>query len=144
MKLLIGCSFCYAALAWGIIQLFPKQVCFIFVGKGTLLDYSAQMLRIYMKCSLLMGIQNACQQSFLAIGNAKVSLFLAVLRKIILILPLILLMPRLFPADPVSAIFAAEPIADVIAVSTTATMFFFYFRKAMAELEKKRANMQAQ
>ena len=143
VKLLICCSFCYATLAWGIIQMFPKQVCSIFVGKGTLLDYSAQMLTIYMKCSLLMGIQNACQQSFLSIGNAKISLFLAVLRKIILIMPLILLMPRLFPADPVSAIFAAEPIADVIAVSTTATMFFFYFRKAMAELEKKRANMQA-
>ena len=72
---------------------------------------------------------------FIALGNAKTSLFLAVLRKIILLIPLIYILPNFF-ADKAFAVFLAEPIADFLAVATTATMFFFQFRRAMAELEQ--------
>ena len=82
----------------------------------------------------LFGIQVACQQTFMALGNAKTSLFLAILRKIILLVPLIYILPNFF-ADKAFAVFLAEPVADALAVTTTAIMFWFQFRTAMADLE---------
>ena len=82
----------------------------------------------------IFGIQIACQQTFVALGNAKTSLFLAVLRKIILLIPLIYLLPALL-ADKAFAVFLAEPVADFLAVCTTATLFYHQFRHSMAELE---------
>ena len=90
-------------------------------------------MRIYMGVSVVFGVQIACQQTFIAIGNAKTSLFLAVLRKIILLIPLIYIMPMLLP-DPVTAVFSAEPVADAIAVATTAVLFAVQFRRAMKRL----------
>ena len=72
----------------------------------------------------------------MALGNAKISLFLAVLRKIILLIPLIYILPNFF-ADKAFAVFLAEPVADVLAVCTTATMFAIQFKKSMGELEEK-------
>ena len=83
-----------------------------------------------MAMSLIFGIQIACQQTFIALGNAKTSLFLAVLRKIILLIPLIFTLPMFFE-DKTMAVFMAEPVADTIAVATTATMFLIQFRKLM-------------
>ena len=83
----------------------------------------------------IFGIQIACQQTFIALGNAKTSLFLAALRKIILLIPLIYILPHFF-ADKVFAVFLAEPVADFLAVCTTAAMFAVQFKKSMAELEK--------
>ena len=94
-------------------------------------DYKA--LRIYMGVICLFGIQIACQQTFVSLGNAPVSLFLAILRKIILLIPLIYIVP-LFMEDKCSAIFLAEPIADFIAVSTTATIFIIVFKKSMKKI----------
>lgn len=89
-----------------------------------------------MAVSIIFGLQIGCQQTFVAIGNAKVSLFLAVLRKIILLIPLIFLLPNFFE-DKAMAVFLAEPVADVIAVTTTVCMFTFQFRKTMKELNAK-------
>ena len=86
----------------------------------------------------IFGIQTACQQTFVALGNAKISLFLAILRKIILLIPLIYILPNFF-ADKCFAVFLAEPVADFLAVCTTATMFAIHFRKSMAALEEKSA-----
>ena len=83
----------------------------------------------------IFGVQIACQQTFIALGNAKTSLFLAVLRKIILLIPLIFILPHFF-TNKVFAVFLAEPLADVLAVCTTAAMFAVQFKKSMAELEK--------
>ena len=77
-----------------------------------------------------MGAQNACQQSFIALGNAKVSTFLAIFRKIILLIPLIYILSHFF-TDKVFAVFLAEPVADAVAVATTCTMFSIEFRKLM-------------
>ena len=89
-----------------------------------------------MAVSIIFGLQIGCQQTFVAIGNAKVSLFLAVLRKIILLIPLIFLLPNFFEYKAM-AVFLAEPVADVIAVKTTVCMFTFQFRKTMKELNAK-------
>ena len=99
------------------------------------MDYGAWALRIYMGATGIFGNQIACQQTFIALGNAKASLFLAELRKIILLIPLIYILPNFF-ADKAFAVFLAEPIADFLAVMSTATLFFFQFRKAMQSLEK--------
>ena len=73
-------------------------------------------------------MQLACQQTFIALGNAKTSVFLALLRKVILLIPLIYILPY-FLADKVFAVFLAEPVADFIAVSTTATLFYRQYKK---------------
>ena len=127
----------YSLSLWALVQLFPGAFVRLFNSDGELVRYGAWALRVYMGATGIFGIQVACQQTFIALGNAKASLFLAVLRKIILLVPLIYLLP-LFFTDKVFAVFLAEPIADLLAVITTATLFRFQFRRAMAELEEGR------
>ena len=124
----------YSMTLWALVQLFPQVFGLIFNNKPELVEYAVWALRIYMGTSGLFGIQIACQQTFVALGNAKTSLFLAVLRKIILLIPLIYILPNFF-ADKAFAVFLAEPVADFLAVATTATMFATQFRRSMAELE---------
>lgn len=124
----------YSTALWLLVQLFPRTFVQIFNNNPELVDYAAWALRIYMGAACLLGIQNACQQTFVALGNAKTSLFLAVLRKIILLIPLIYILPNFF-AGKAFAVFLAEPAADFLAVSTTASMFAVQFRRGMEELE---------
>ncbi len=135
-QILLKCSLGYSTMLWLVIMLFPRQVSMLFAGDAAFLDYTAWALRIYMAVGCLMGIQIACQQTFIAIGNAKTSLFLAIYRKILLLIPLIYLLPHLFEKKDM-AVFLAEPVADVIAVSTTALLFVWQFQKAIKRLEGK-------
>ena len=132
--ILLKSSVIYTTALWLIVMLFPRQVAMLFAGDGAFLDYTAWALRIYMALSLLMGVQLACQQTFIAIGNAKTSLFLAIYRKIILLIPLIYILPRFFEKKDM-AVFLAEPVADFVAVTTTAILFAWQFKKAMKQLE---------
>jgi len=124
----------YSAVLWAAVQLFPRVFVQIFNNTPELVDYAAWALRIYMGTTCLFGVQIACQQTFVALGNAKTSLFLAVLRKIILLIPLIYILPN-FCADKTFAVFLAEPAADFLAVTATASMFAVQFKRSMAELE---------
>jgi len=132
--ILLKSSVIYTTALWLIVMLFPRQVAMLFAWEGAFLDYTAWALRIYMALSLLMGIQLACQQTFIAIGNAKTSLFLAIYRKIILLIPLIYILPNFFEKKDM-AVFLAEPVADFVAVTTTAILFAWQFKKAMKQLE---------
>ena len=134
--ILLKSSVIYTTALWLIVMLFPRQVAMLFAGDGAFLDYTAWALRIYMALSLLMGVQLACQQTFIAIGNAKTSLFLAIYRKIILLIPLIYILPRFFEKKDM-AVFLAEPVADIVAVTTTAILFAWQFQKAMKQLENE-------
>lgn len=136
--LLIACV-TYSLTLWVLVQLFPQMFALMFTSNQELVDYAAWALRIYMAATGIFGVQIACQQTFVALGNAKTSLFLAALRKIILLIPLIYILPHFF-ADKSFAVFLAEPVADVLAVCTTATMFFFQFRRSMAALEAPKAD----
>ena len=127
----------YSLVLWALVQLFPKLFILIFNNDPTLVDYAAWALRIYMGATGIFGIQIACQQTFVALGNAKSSLFLAILRKIILLIPLIYILPHFF-ADKSFAVFLAEPVADFLAVVTTSCMFFTQFKKCMADLERSK------
>ena len=125
----------YTFVLWGVVQLFPQAVARAFSSDEELIAYTARTLRIYMAVACVFGAQIACQQTFVAIGKAGISFFLAVLRKIILLLPLIYIMPAIFSSDPATAIYAAEPVADFLAVATTVTCFIVFFGRAMKKLE---------
>ena len=132
--LLLRVSMIYSTALWALIQLFPQIFAGMFTPDAELLAFSARALRIYCGVLLIFGIQVACQMTFVSIGNAKSSILVACMRKIVLLLPLIYIMPQLF-ADKVTAVYLAEPVADFLAVSFTAVLFSFQFRKALKSLE---------
>ena len=134
--LLLKVSLGYALVLWGCIQLFPGVFARIFTPDAELVAFTAGVLRIYCGALFLMGIQIACQMTFVSIGNAPCSIIVAVLRKFVLLLPLIYLLPHLL-ADQTRAVFLAEPVADTIAVTGTVLLFSFQFRKALRRLESE-------
>lgn len=144
-RLLLLCSLAYSVSLWLVAMLLPDLVARIFTPDGTLIAYGAWAMRIYMAASLIFGAQIACQQTFIALGNAKVSLFLAVLRKIILLIPLIFILPLFFRqgAEQAMAVFLAEPVADTLAVVTTGCTFAILFRKTMKNLEEPACTQKA-
>ncbi|MDY2681075.1 MAG: MATE family efflux transporter, partial [Lentihominibacter sp.] len=127
-SLLLKCSLCYTVTMWVICMFLPKFFIMAFTSYQELIDYSVHAIRIYMAAMLLFGIQIACQQTFIALGNAKTSIFLALLRKVILLIPLIFILP-VFMQDKSSAVFLAEPIADFCAVMTTSILFYRAYKK---------------
>lgn len=134
-KLLLIACLCYSTLMWAVTQLAPQLLVMIFTNDPELMELAVWALRIYMAGVLLMGAQIACQQTFIAFGNAKISTFLAIFRKIIVLIPLIYILP-IFMGNKVLAVFMAEPIADIIAVCTTCIMFFISFKKLIREMKK--------
>ena len=133
-RLLLRVCLVYSMVLWAGIMLFPRGFAGIFTPDAELLDFTARALRIYCAMLFLFGIQIACQMTFVSIGNAPCSILVAVLRKFVLLLPLIFLLPSLLP-DKVTAVYLAEPVADVIAVTCTALLFSCQFKKALAVLE---------
>jgi putative MATE family efflux protein len=117
-----------------IVMLFPRALIRIFGNNSELIDYTVWTCRIYMAGIFAMGVQVSCQQTFVALGQAKVSLLLACLRKLILLIPLIYILP-LFFANKVLAVFLAEPISDIIAATITGTVFYIKLHKLL-ESEK--------
>ena len=122
-KLLLKISLSYSMLLWAVAMFIPDTFIYIFTSHGELATYTRWAIRIYMAASGIFGIQIACQQTFIAIGNAKTSVFLAVLRKVLVLIPLIFILP-MFIENQAFAVFLAEPIADTIAVSVKATLFY--------------------
>ena len=135
IKLLLMISVGYTMLFWGTVQLFPRVFVGIFNDTGSLTDTTVWALRIYMAVSGLFGIQMAVQQVFVSLGQAKISLFIACLRKIILLIPLILILPFFFE-DKVFAVFLAEPVADFISISVAGTLFLLNIRQILAKRQK--------
>lgn len=126
--LLLRSAVCYSTLLWLLCMLVPQIFISIFTSDADLASYTIWALRIYMAASLLFAVQLACQQTFIALGNAKTSVFLALLRKVLLLIPLIFILPH-FVSNPVFGVFVAEPVADTIAVATTAALFFREYKK---------------
>lgn len=129
-QLQTACCLIYAFVLWAAVELFPGLFVAIFTNDPQLAQITKWALRIYMACVVLMGIQISCQQSFIALGNSRISAFLAIFRKIIVLIPLIYILPA-FMGDKVFAVFLAEPIADAAAVTATSLMFYREFRRLM-------------
>ena len=127
-RLLLVCCLVYSTTMWLLCMVAPQMFAAIFTSDPALTQITVWALRIYIAAVFLMGAQLACQQTFIALGNAKISTFLALLRKIILLIPLIYILPNFF-GNHVFAVFVAEPIADTISVLTTVILFFRFFRQ---------------
>ena len=130
---LLKVSLTYSVVLWGLVELFPHVFASIFTPKAELIAFSARALRIYMGGVVIFGIQVACQMAFISLGKALSSIIVAVVRKFILLLPLIYIVPH-FVADKTMGVYLAEPIADILAVLFTAILFTFQFRKALKEM----------
>lgn len=132
-RMLFFCALGYSFVSGGLVLLFPEVFVSIFnKNSRELFEISVWAMRIYISGTLILGIQSACQQTFLALGQAKISLFLACLRKIVLMIPLIFLLPHFFE-NKVFGVFLAEPVSDIIAVIVTATTFFIAFPKILEQ-----------
>lgn len=140
-RLLLITSVIYTTAFWVICQSFPGLFAAFFTGDAALREYTAPLLRIYMGATFLLGAQTACQQTFIALGNARTSLFLALLRKVFLLIPLIYIIPR-FTADKVTGVLLAEPIADMLAVLTTVTLFALSFRRVLRSMRSRAARLE--
>lgn len=139
-KLLLTASLVYSTVLWACIQLFPQVFASIFTPNEELIVFSAKALRIYCAVMLLFGIQIACQMTFVSMGNAPCSIIVAVVRKFVLLIPLIYLMPHLI-SDQVMGVYMAEPVADTLAVTFTAILFSRQFRKALSQLEREAGDL---
>ena len=136
-RMLLTVSLCYSLVIWACILLFPGVFAGIFTPDMAMREFTAKALRIYCGGLGIFGIQIACQMAFVSLGNALCSMVVAIMRKFVLLLPLIYLMPAIM-ADKTMAVYTAEPVADVLAVTFTAVLFFFVFRKAMKKLDEKK------
>ena len=133
-RLLLKSSLIYATALWLIIMLLPQVFTGLFTTNAELAAFTQSAMRRYFAVMFMFGIQIACQMTFTAIGSAKSSIAVAVVRKFVLLLPLIYLMPAMFPADKAMAVYLAEPAADFIAVTFTAILFSIQFKRAMDKL----------
>jgi putative MATE family efflux protein len=131
--LLLKASLVYSIILWAFIMIFPQVFAGIFTTDAALLAFTKKALRIYLAAMFLFGIQISCQMAFNSLGKALSSIVVAVVRKFVLLIPLIYIMPAVLQ-DKTSAVYMAEPVADTIAVTFTAILFFFQFRKAMKEI----------
>lgn len=133
-KILLTTCIVYSCIFWLAIMMFPSFFASVFTEKVELIEFTTWSVKIYMFMIFLFGIQIACQQTFISLGNAPISLFLALLRKVILLIPLIYIVP-LFTENKCLGVFLAEPIADFIAVTTTLILFITTFNKTMKKIE---------
>ena len=134
--LLLKCSMFYSVLFWAVVMLFPQMFVGMFTSDAVLPAFTRDALKIYMAVVGLFGIQMACQITFGALGNAKASILVAVMRKFVLLIPLIYIMPAIFTADKARAVYMAEPVADTLAITFTGFLFFFQFRKVLRQMNK--------
>ena len=135
-RILLFSCLIYSVALWSVSMFAPRVFASMFTNDSKLIEYSVWAIRIYMASSLLFGAQIACQQTFIALGNAKASIFLALLRKVILLIPLIFILPA-FVSDKVMGVFLAEPIADFTAVCVTTVTFLVSFKRLMNGMTEK-------
>lgn len=137
-RLLLKASLCYSSVLWLVIMIFPGGFAAMFSNSPELIHFTAPALRVYAGVLFLFGIQTACQMTFTSLGNARASILVAVMRKFVLLIPLIYILPAIFRKNPTMAVYGAEPAADLLAVTFTAMLFHFQFRKSLKEMEPPR------
>ena len=135
-RLLLTVCLCYSFTLWAAVTIAPQIFVKIFTPDSEMITFTAPVLRIYLGGLGLFGIQIACQMTFTSLGKAFNSIIVAVVRKFVLLLPLIYIMPQLV-TDKTVGVYMAEPVADIIAVTFTAVLFAVQFRKAIGEMEKR-------
>ena len=127
-----GICVAYTTVFWLLLMAFPNVFAGIFTSDASIVGYTAWAIRIFLACGFSVGFQISCQQAFMALGQAKISLVMALLRKVFLLIPLIFILPSFF-TDKAFAVFLAEPVSDLIAAAVTTFMFFRFFLKMLKE-----------
>ena len=136
-KILLITSLVYSMSIWAAVMIFPRGFASIFTDNSTLIDFTESALRIYCAVLGIFGIQIACQMTFVSLGKAVSSMSVAIMRKFVLLLPLIYILPSFFDLEMKTfGVYLAEPIADVLAVSFTAVIFAFQFKKALKSIDE--------
>lgn len=135
-KLLLKVCLIYSVTIWALVMIFPRVFVSMFTPDDALTTFASRALRIYFSGMLLFGIQISSQMTFVSLGNAPSSVLVAVVRKFVLLLPLIYIIPRIV-SDATTGVYIAEPIADLLAVTFTAILFYFQFKKALRKIEVK-------
>lgn len=138
-RLLAVSTLSYTTALWAAAELFPRAFAVLFADDPELIEYTVRALRVYMAATCIFGIQNACQMTFISIGSAASSIVVALVRKVVLLIPLIYILP-LFFEDKAFAVFLAEPVADTLAVIFTASLFFVQFRKLRRKMEGQKTS----
>lgn len=134
-QLLLKICLIYSVVLFVAVMAAPRLFAGIFSPDKQLLDYTVPVLRIYCGAMFLFGVQISAQLTFVSIGYALCSIIVAVVRKFVLLIPLIYIMPHIV-SDPAIGVYMAEPVADTIAVTFTAILFFVQFRKALRKLSE--------
>ena len=140
-RLLLTTCLIYSLTIWAVIMAFPSIFAGIFTPDAELIEFTSKALRIYCAVLGIFGIQIACQMTFVSTGNAPCSIIVAIVRKFVLLLPLIYLMPQLIE-NKTMGVYLAEPVADVIAVTFTAVLFAIQFRKSLKKLSTDEVSAQ--
>lgn len=135
-KAFLTICFTYIFVLGMAIEIFPQFFIRIFNDNPELVETAIWTLRLYGCALVFFGIQMAVQQTFIALGKAKASLFIACLRKVILLVPLIYILPNFFE-NKVFAVFLAEPVSDAISIITASIVFFFVFKREMKNLKEE-------
>ena len=133
--LLLKVSLGHSVVLWALLMAFPRVFAGIFTPNAALLDFTESALRVYCAVLGLFGIQVACQMTFASLGKAKESAAVAIVRKFVLLIPLIYIMPQIFTADRTMAVYMAEPAADILAITFTAVLFTLTFRRTLRQME---------
>lgn len=118
----------FSLLVVSFVLINPSFFIKLFTPDEQLIAIGTEGLRIFMFGMLIMGAQSACQQTFLALNEAKISMFIALLRKIILLIPLALILPNIMNLGT-TGVLLAESVSDILAVIVTVILFFFYAKK---------------
>ena len=137
-KILLNTCLIYSVAIWSAVMLLPSMFVSIFTPDAELIEFAARALRIYFSGMIIFGIQIACQMTFVSLGNAPSSVIVAVVRKVVLLIPLIYIVPN-FVSDNTMGVYLAEPIADITAVIFTAILFSFQFKRAIKKIESEEA-----
>ena len=127
---MIGVCFGFRFLTTATVMAFPRFYAGFFANEAELVSLTGQVMPIFMAGMLVFGLQNGIQPTFLALGQAKISLFIAVLRKIILLIPLALILPHFMG---VMGVYVAEPVSDVISATTATVLFVGNIKKILSE-----------
>ncbi|MBU3132932.1 MATE family efflux transporter [Clostridium gasigenes] len=139
-KILFTCAIMYTVFMWALLNIFPEVFVTIFNDKPEIIEMTSWSIKIFFGGIFLFGAQMACQQTFLALGQAKISLILALLRKIILLIPLVFILPTLFDYK-LKAVLFAEPISDILAALTTMVCFAIFYKKTLSKIDEKSSNV---
>lgn len=127
---MIGASTLFSFVTTAAVMIFPSIFAGMFTNDTELIGIVCEKMPMFICGMLIFGIQMGVQPTFLALGQAKQSLFIAMLRKVILLVPLAIILPHFFGVD---GVYLAEPISDTLSAITAGVMFAAGIKKILSK-----------